>query len=531
MAVKYPPPSPPFIRARNQGGRQTPKAIVMHGTVSSDNAGTARNIARWWNGPTSPMSSAHYVVDPKEVIQCVGDHSIAYHVGYNTGSIGVELCDEQTGPASRWRDADSRAILARAARLVAELCLAYNIEPVRPTTAQLRAKGPHGIYGHNDSRLAFGRTTHTDPRDFDWQGFLRLVRAEIAKIKAEANGGDTGTRKDKMVPEAYFVGAKGPHVKWLAERLVKHGYKRFYKNGTDKKFTADEDRKALAAFQRSQGWKGQDANGLPGPLTLKRLAAKPKPKHKDEDPQPAPVPVPSPPAPETIKVLHAPLHGASATRSELRKALRSGASHIGFSEAWRQSAWLDRRDGWRMTTGSPNNIDPRGRQVERDVVLLSRKRFKNLESGTTKVANASTPLKIAPERHMSWTVDVVDGKPLAIIGIHPHAVVVRAWDSDRAREFRRSMRRLQALVRLLRIRYGDDLDIVILGDLNYPAVDDGRHWTPVALAKRLGLRYVNRGLDWVLYSRGLRREARTIIRDNGQDHPWIEVEFSRRPRV
>lgn len=181
---KYPAPTPPFIGARYHGGSQTPRAIVMHATVSPDDPGTARNIAKWWAGPTSPKSSAHYIVDPRETIQAVGDHTIAWHCGYNTGSIGVELCDEQTGPATRWQDADSKAILARAATLVAQLCLAYGIEPVRPSIADLRRKGPHGIYGHDDSRRAFGNTTHTDPRDFDWPAFLRLVRAEIARLSA-----------------------------------------------------------------------------------------------------------------------------------------------------------------------------------------------------------------------------------------------------------------------------------------------------------------------------------------------------------
>ena len=185
--AKFNPPSPTFIGpARHRGGRQTPKAIVLHGTVSSDNAGTARNIALWWKGPTSPMSSAHYVVDPREVIQCVGDHTVAYHCGFNTGSIGVEFCDEQQGPANRWNDADSNAILKRAARLVAELALAYDIEVVRPSHAALRKRGPHGIYSHNDSRIAFGRTTHTDPRDFPWAKFLRMVKAEVKELRAAA---------------------------------------------------------------------------------------------------------------------------------------------------------------------------------------------------------------------------------------------------------------------------------------------------------------------------------------------------------
>jgi N-acetyl-anhydromuramyl-L-alanine amidase AmpD len=284
VATKFPPPSPPFIRARNQGGRQTPKAIVLHGTVSSDNAGTARNIAEWWNGPGSPMSSAHYVVDPKEVIQCVGDHSVAYHCGYNQDSIGVEFCDEQQGPARRWDDADSNAILQRAAVLVAELSLAYDIEVRRPSTAELRSKGPHGIYGHNDSRLAFGRTTHTDPRDFPWDKFLRLVKHEVENLKGGSSRPtkpeNTGTMADRLDPKAYFVGARGGHVKWLANRLVEQGFESHYKNGVDKAFSAGEDREAVAAFQAASGIRG---TGLPSALTLKLL---------DEGPAPAPVPVP-----------------------------------------------------------------------------------------------------------------------------------------------------------------------------------------------------------------------------------------------
>lgn len=175
-----------MITARHRGGKQTPRAVVMHGTVSSDNAGNARSIAKWWNGPTSPFTSAHYVVDPKETIQCVGDHTVAYHCGHNTGSIAIELCDEEVGPASRWSDKDSTAIIGNAAVLTARLCLAYGIEIRRPSVAELRAKGPHGIYGHNDSRLAFGSTTHSDPLDFPWAKFISLVKAAATAIKAPA---------------------------------------------------------------------------------------------------------------------------------------------------------------------------------------------------------------------------------------------------------------------------------------------------------------------------------------------------------
>lgn len=183
----FPAPVVPFIPARHHGGNQTPKAVVIHATVSPDTPGTARTIANWWKGPTSPVTSASYIVDPREVIQCVGDHTVAYHCGYNTNTIGIELCDEQTGPPNRWKDSNSQAIIARAAKLTAQLCLAYGIEPRRPSVSELKAKGPHGIYGHNDSRLAFGYTDHSDPRDFDWPAFIALVRKEITAIRTAAS--------------------------------------------------------------------------------------------------------------------------------------------------------------------------------------------------------------------------------------------------------------------------------------------------------------------------------------------------------
>lgn len=183
MSKKFPAPNPPFVAARFHGGSQTPKAIVMHATVSSDNPGTARNVAAMWHGPNSPLSSAHYVVDPTTIIQCVGDHTVAFHCGFNTGSLSIELCDEQVGPATRWTDADSKAIIQRAAELTAKLALAYGIATFRPTVAQLKSRGPHGIYGHNDSRLAFGNTTHSDPRDFPWAKFLHQVDLEVANLR------------------------------------------------------------------------------------------------------------------------------------------------------------------------------------------------------------------------------------------------------------------------------------------------------------------------------------------------------------
>lgn len=181
--MTYPPPNPPFIKARWFGGAQTPQKIVIHGTVTPCKNGIARAVANFF-AKEDNKTSAHYIVDPGEVIQCVGDHNVAFHCGRNQDSIGVELCDPQVGDGSRWSDASHRLMLLRAAALVAQLCLAYDIPPVRLDVAAIRA-GQRGLYGHNDSRLAFpGSTTHVDPGpDFPWPWFISHVKAEITRLK------------------------------------------------------------------------------------------------------------------------------------------------------------------------------------------------------------------------------------------------------------------------------------------------------------------------------------------------------------
>ena len=64
--------------------------------------------------------------------------------------------------------------------------------------------------------------------------------------------------------------AKNAYVTRLGAMLVARGGKRFYKIGPDPVWTG-ADRRATQAFQRAQGWKGAEADGLPGPHTWKLL--------------------------------------------------------------------------------------------------------------------------------------------------------------------------------------------------------------------------------------------------------------------
>lgn len=176
------PPHPPFIAARWHGGKQTPRLIVMHSTVGPTKKGSALGVARFFEHHDQP-TSAHYVVDEAERYQCVQDHVVAYHCGYNQDSIGVEMCDYPSATsAKRWDNAEHQRLLVRTARLVAWLCIVYNIRPYYVGAIGLKA-GIKGVTTHAAMSAAFKKSTHWDPGAWPRRRFMREVRAQIKHLK------------------------------------------------------------------------------------------------------------------------------------------------------------------------------------------------------------------------------------------------------------------------------------------------------------------------------------------------------------
>ena len=182
------PPAPPYVgpAARHGDANNKPiSRVVIHCTVSPCVPGGARNVARMFRTTTRP-ASAHYVVDPSDTVQVVYDSVVAYHAPPNQHALGIELCDMQSGPADRWQDGNHKAMLERAATLVAGLCAAYGVPVDKIGPDELRA-GKHGICGHIDVSHAWGQTSHVDPEatpGFPWASFMDQIRA-AGKAPAE----------------------------------------------------------------------------------------------------------------------------------------------------------------------------------------------------------------------------------------------------------------------------------------------------------------------------------------------------------
>lgn len=156
--------------------------IVIHTTENRCAPGVARSVARWFQGPMvvngKPRpASAHYVIGPDELIQCVDPLQVAWHCGPkgNGSSIGIELAGRAAFSAEDWAKPAQASMLRDAARLVAGLCARFNLEPVHRDADALRA-GIGGLTGHVDVTRGLGGTDHTDPgASFPWEMFCGLV--------------------------------------------------------------------------------------------------------------------------------------------------------------------------------------------------------------------------------------------------------------------------------------------------------------------------------------------------------------------
>lgn len=148
--------------------------VVMHGTVSPCVVGGAEANAHYFQNP-SAGGAAHYIGDPATIVCSVDEDCKAAHAPPNAGSIGIELCDPQSGDGARWGDADHLSMLELVAKLTADICDRHQL-PLVWLSARDLLDGKTGITSHANVAQAWHQTDHTDPGpDFPVDVFLALV--------------------------------------------------------------------------------------------------------------------------------------------------------------------------------------------------------------------------------------------------------------------------------------------------------------------------------------------------------------------
>ncbi|MER7946644.1 peptidoglycan-binding protein [Streptomyces sp. NPDC096079] len=105
-----------------------------------------------------------------------------------------------------------------------------------------------------------------------WENSDRYVAYRYKGVVSGGTGGGALPTEAAPYPgaAAFGPGANNTYVTRLGELLVGRGGGRFYTKGPGPKW-GEADRRATQAFQLAQGWKGKEADGLPGPQTWKLL--------------------------------------------------------------------------------------------------------------------------------------------------------------------------------------------------------------------------------------------------------------------
>ncbi|KQX52781.1 MULTISPECIES: peptidoglycan-binding protein [unclassified Streptomyces] len=283
-----PPPAGPFTPAdltegtpraaepaadTPQGGREPlhgapgsgPSPIAAP-TTSQISTGTLRqttradiiNRAKLWVAAQVPYSMNAYWSDGYRQ-DCSGYISMAWNLRSN----------EWTGSLDRFAERIDRTELQPG-----DILLFHN--PANPTRgSHVTIFGGWTDYTHT-SYVAYEQTKprtrkQATPMAY-WENSSRYV---AYRYKGVVSGGSTGggatpTATPYPGTAMFGPGADNAYVTQLGKLLVDRGAKKYYSAGPGPKW-GEADRRATQAFQLAQGWKGKEADGLPGPQTWRLL--------------------------------------------------------------------------------------------------------------------------------------------------------------------------------------------------------------------------------------------------------------------
>lgn len=195
------------------GSSKSKRAIFIHTTENGDTA-TARSVALWQLGPENNRNgSYHGLVDRSGfALRCNSDDQNTYSTGNKGNQVGLHLSFVAFSSWTREKWLSEEKMLRRGAKVVADWCQLHGIPVIKRDGVELRA-GKWGIAGHDDARIAWGVTDHTDPgKNFPWDVFLRYV--EEATEKDKPKGGESVTFKEFT---DFIKGYFGPQIDALQD--------------------------------------------------------------------------------------------------------------------------------------------------------------------------------------------------------------------------------------------------------------------------------------------------------------------------
>ncbi|MFJ6796522.1 peptidoglycan-binding protein [Streptomyces sp. NPDC091268] len=271
--------------------------------------------AKLWLDAQVPYSMSDYWTDGYRQ-DCSGYVSMAWNLGSNewTGSLdtfATKITKEELLPGDMLlfhnpADPNKGSHVVLFGGWVDETRTHYvAYEQTRPTTRRLAT--PYAYWSNSAKYVPY------------------RYNGVTAAIVPAPPAGEAPAPGAKPVVSATFPGASkfGPgadneYVAQLGGMLIERGAARFYPKGASRVWK-DADRLATQAFQRAQGWTGEEADGIPGEHTWRLLAL-----HQGRDIPPTVGPAAGTPGPGGVPAYPGPA------------AFRPGASHPAVTALGRQ---------------------------------------------------------------------------------------------------------------------------------------------------------------------------------------------------
>lgn len=225
----------------------------------------------------------------------------------------------------------------------------------------------------------------------------------------------------------------------------------------------------------------------------------------------------------TFSVLHAPLYapGAGKNPKAVVSAVRKHKpDSVGFSEAYNALNALDKMSGYRMVMESGGKDKRRG---QKDNPIVTRSSFVSRGSGQVFGCEASEPVKIAPERWITYSSFLIPKYGVVThLNLHPHAGVqgdggLLGLSNDRGKKFKDQMVVFGRMIEFFQTMG----PVTVTGDVNF--VDKGTSpWSPYAIGRNYGLKIYSQHFDTIMWSPKLKMQVKEVDRPNLiSDHPWL----------
>jgi hypothetical protein len=252
---------------RNSKGAWGPmNGVMIHHTVTS---GTSASVDICYDGYSAlPGPLCHGVIDKKGHVHLVGNGR-ANHAGLGDGDVLRAVVNETKLPPDNEADTDGNR------HFYGFECINLGngkdpwpeaqkeaIEKVSAAICRAHGWTERSVIGHKEWQPG-----KVDPRGFTMDTMRGRIRDRL-KGKAEKPAPENPEPDPKPSYEPFpgsgffHIGQKSAAITAMGRRLVAEGCGR-YESGPGPNWT-EADRKSYAAWQQKLGYKGKDADGIPG---------------------------------------------------------------------------------------------------------------------------------------------------------------------------------------------------------------------------------------------------------------------------